>query len=191
MSSPVVLGLDTGFANIGYAVVQLGKHPEQDRLLDIGHFQTEKASGKRKDIRASEDNIERARQIASSLNSVISEWPSLNLVTYEAMSLPRNASVAAKIGMCFGVLAATIESSHLPAQAATPQEIKKSVAGDKSATKEAIQTKLLTKFPNAKDMLKAKKLAASKHEHPFDALGSIVACYQTDIMRMLRQQVKP
>ena len=63
-----VLGIDPGFANVGYAVVNL--QASHDQVLAMGLIRTEKADKKAK-TRASEDNLVRAKEIAQELATLI------------------------------------------------------------------------------------------------------------------------
>jgi len=189
-SNPVVMGLDTGFSNIGFTFARLdGPQAKDLTILEIGYFDTEKASGKNKGIRSADDNFERARTIARVLFSHASKWKP-RVITFESMSFVRSAPTMAKIGMCFGVVAALVEQLDVPVMAAMPTEIKKALTGGRDASKADVQQALDVLFGDfPKRYLDSVHLAKSKREHPYDSLGSIIACWDTEIMRLMRAQV--
>lgn len=181
-----ILGLDTGFANLGWAVTLLSK--ERLSLIELGHFSTSKDTKRiRKGLRSTDDDFERAVQIAARLEALVVKYPDLGLLCVEQMSWVRNASAMAKIGMTFGVTASIVKRRELPRMAFSPQEIKMATTGNKKAEKADVEAALNVRFPNAK--VWADKLAKGVREHPYDALGAIVAGWDTDTMRLLRARV--
>jgi Holliday junction resolvasome RuvABC endonuclease subunit len=88
-----VLGIDPGFANVGYAVVNI--QANYDQVLAMGLIRTEKANKKAK-TRASEDNLVRAKEIAAELVTLIDRHH-ISIICAETMSYPRNAAAAAPI----------------------------------------------------------------------------------------------
>jgi Holliday junction resolvasome RuvABC endonuclease subunit len=186
MRDIIVLGLDTGLKNIGYTVAKVRSHAVDDLdILDIGYLTTEKSSGKGRGVRVSDDNFERCRAVARTLLDR-AEKNHPTILTFENMSVVRSSSVMAQIGMTFGVVATLAEHYRVPTVAASPQEIKLAVCGAKDASKQDVQAALDARFSEPRKQLDAVKLAASKREHPYDSLGSIVACWNTEVMRVLR-----
>jgi Holliday junction resolvasome RuvABC endonuclease subunit len=186
-----VLGIDPGFASIGLAVVALGPNPQDDRPVKMALLRTQKSNAKRK-VRASDDNLERAKEIASFLQTMVSRY-NIKLICAETMSFPRHASVAAKIAMCWGVVAAISTREKIPVTQASPQEIKKMMCQNKSASKEEVQASLNLLFrhdlvgPNT--ILEA-GIPASQLEHPYDALAAVVACRESEVVLLLRRMIE-
>jgi Holliday junction resolvasome RuvABC endonuclease subunit len=187
-----VLGLDPGFASIGLCVYAVGPNPQDDRPVKMTVFRTSKASAKRK-VRASDDNLERAKEIASWLNSVVSSYD-IKIICAETMSFPRSSSVAAKMAMCWGVIAAFSALKRIPVTQASPQEIKKTMCQDKSASKEEVQASLNLLFradlvgPNG--LMTNAGIPATQLEHPYDALAAVVACRDSAEVLLLRRMVE-
>lgn len=181
MTSVYVLGLDPGFASIGYTVYKLGT---PDEVVRMGLIRTEKSSAKR-NVRASEDNLERARTIAEELQALLKEFD-IRLICAETMSFPRNSSAAAKMAMCWGVMAALSLQHSIPVAQATPQEVKKAVTGQKDASKEDVQAALKKRW--ALEAL-VEEIPPSKQEHPFDALAVVIACSGSEVFRFARKMV--
>ena len=185
-----VLGIDPGFANVGYAVVSLAA--TYDHVLAMGLIRTEKAAKKTK-TRASEDNLVRAKEIAAELASIIDKYK-ISVICAETMSYPRNAAAAAKMAMCWGVIATLAHRYNLPVTQASPQEIKKSLCGRKDASKEDVQDAIHKLFPvtdnRVTNCVRPSILQAvplSMREHPFDALAAVVACKESEVLLLARR----
>ena len=87
------------------------------------------------------------------------------------------------------VVTMLVSSRDIPFLQATPMDIKKAVADNKQASKEEIQHTLDMMFDGVPHELVG-SLAKSKREHPYDSLGAIVACWESDPMRAMRAMVK-
>ena len=162
---------------------------------------TEK-SAKKREVRASDDNLNRARKIHEALRELLTRHK-IGVICAETMSFPRNAGAAAKVAMCWGVIASLTQETGIPIVQASPQEIKKVLCGVASASKEDVQAALQerypgkgsvsqpTSFPGAcdrplSDILANNGVKKSDLEHPYDALAAIIACLDSEIMRMAR-----
>lgn len=182
-----VLGLDPGFANLGYATVALSA----DGTLqpsNLGVFETDKSTVKR-NVLASDDNVRRAREISRFLRDLMTDGPlgPVRAICAETMSFPRSSSVAAKMAMCWGVVASLSEELDIPILQATPQGLKLAVCNNKSASKEDIAKALEKRFGKKLMTDLLKETTASKQEHPFDALGAVVACSDSEVLRLARR----
>lgn len=188
-----ILGVDPGFANFGWAVVQIDAGASLYQLeplpgggtiavVAMGVLETEKANKKQK-VLASDDNFRRARLIARWFYSELPGVP--QVLCAESMSFPRNASAAAKVAMTWGILATVCELQELPMVMASPQEVKVGVCGEKSASKEQVIAALNQRFPEAERCVKG--LAKGKLEHPYDALAAIVTCIDSEVIRAIRK----
>lgn len=179
MSSVFVLGLDPGFANIGYSVVELASWGL--KVHDAGVFQTEKSDKKRK-VLASDDNFRRGREISKFLNDLVGKWQ-VSAVCTEGMSFPRNASAAVKMAIAWGVIVAMAEQRQLAVVQASPQEIKLAMCGAKNASKEDVEAAVEKKASVARLL---EGTARSYHEHAYDSVAAVLTCLDSDVMRVLR-----
>lgn len=175
-----VLGVDAGFANFGFAVMEFDG--PWDRLIAMGVIRTQKGEKKRM-VLASDDNVRRARLISSELAKLFVAH-SIRGVCAEAMSYPRSSSVAAKMAMAFGVVASLAESFGLPIVQASPKEIKKLVVGIGSASKEDVMIAVNARFSEAAKLVTG--LPKSLHEHAYDAAAAVAACAGSDVMLAIR-----
>jgi crossover junction endodeoxyribonuclease RuvC len=182
----VVLGLDPGFAHVGYALVSVTSEAEQP--LELGVISTKKNSNKQ-NVYASDDNLRRGREITHELQNIFkSSKSSIRALCVETMSFPRNAAVAAKMAMCWGVVAALSEFFNIPVVQVTPQQLKVALGLQRNATKPEVCSALQTRFGAKLLEGQLAHVSASLHEHPLDALGAVVACRDSDLIRLLRNQ---
>jgi crossover junction endodeoxyribonuclease RuvC len=171
-----ILGLDPGFASVGWAVIDLFDSPQ---IHALGVLRTKKANRKH-EVLAVADNFRRARELGRALGRLVVEQQ-IDVIAAEAMSFPRSSSVAAKMAMCWGVLARVCEEFDLPVVQASPQQIKRALTGRASASKDDVAAALALRFPNAIGLVAG--LPAGLHEHAFDAVGAAVACLGGDVVR--------
>jgi len=175
-----ILCLDPGFGKCGYALFEIDKREEDDTVLELGVLKTSKSQKKRK-VLAADDNVERASYLAKKL------WKlshGVSSICAESMSFPRNSSIAAKMAMCWGIICAIAVRRQIPILQATPQEIKKCICDDKSASKQDIQDKLNVKYKECPGL--AAKIAKGQREHPYDALASGITCLDSAYLKLLR-----
>lgn len=184
---PLILGVDPGFAKIGYTVVRL-----QDPLdpVTMGLIET-KQSDKKLKVLSSDDNFRRAREIAEALDRIVKSSEDIGRIVAicaEAKSFPRNASAAAKVAMTWGVLAAICVRTGIPLLQARPQEIKQKMCGKADASKLEIQ-EACGKVFGSKILSLVEGIKRSDLEHPYDALAAVVACSDSETLRLVRRMV--
>lgn len=174
----IVLGLDPGFAALGLAAVDLT--PGAERVERAWVVRTEKAARK-VEVRASDDNVRRARQLAAELERAVVEWGPVALAA-EAQSWPRNAGASAKVGIAWGVVAALAERHGLPLVQASPQDVKRAVAGAKTASKGEVAAAVEARFPEVEWPRQA-----SLVEHAADAVAVVLACLDSPVLQLARR----
>lgn len=179
-----VLGIDPGFACVGWAIVELVADAPLS-LVSMGVWRTEKAEKRRK-VLASDDNFRRARELARCLGGLaVSER--VEMICAESMSFPRSSSVAAKMAMCWGAMAHLSEVMSLPVAMATPKEVKRAVTGNAAASKDEVKAAIEKRFGVELVTSLVASVPKSFQEHPFDAVAAIVACEHGDVLRMARR----
>ncbi len=174
----IVLGIDGGFASIGVAVVDLALDGEL--LRDVWVLRTEK-SAKKLGVRSGDDTARRAREIAHHLDLAITSHQPV-AIALEAPSWPRNAGVAAKMGVAFGVVFALAEKHRLPLVMASPQDVKKKLCSSASASKDEIIRAIEGRFPCV-----TWPSQKTLWEHAADAIAVVVACLDSDALQMARR----
>jgi Holliday junction resolvasome RuvABC endonuclease subunit len=178
------LGLDPALACIGYALVDCDRGIS---VLRLGVIETKASSKLQRSVRAVDDNVRRTREVGDTFES-LGLLVHADAIMVEAFSHPPNASSAAKIALVFGAVVEMARCRGLALLQATPKEIKKAVTGRSSSSKEAVAAALAIAYGEhlVADLLEG--VAESKREHAFDALGAVVACLDTDEVRLLRRR---
>lgn len=182
----MILGIDGGFANTGYCLAWYS-----DRKLvpkEMGVIRTHKAAGK---VLNSVDNVRRAQQLARGVEALVfaegdDDLPVtvVHCICSESMSFPPHASTAAKLAMAWGVVSTVAYVAGIPIVQESPQNIKLAVAGNRKASKHMMESRLLEHY-EAEPLLS--EIPKSRWEHPLDALGAIVACLDSEIIKALMQ----
>lgn len=181
--SILVMGVDPGFANTGWALLELDGGATSEKLVAMGLIETEKSSKKQK-VLSADDNYRRAREIAKALRKLSKP----TVICCESMSFPRNASAAAKVAMTWGILAYFCEAEDIPMLMTSHKELKKAVCSDATASKEAVQKVLRVRYADLTvGLLKEAGIPPSSQEHPYDALAAAVACLDSETLRLLRK----
>lgn len=161
----VVLGIDPGFANLGFAVYDIAK----EQLLEAGIITTEK-SGRRQEILASSDDMARTRLLLEGLWGFTERY-TIACIAYEATSLPRNASVSCKLGRAFAVIGAVAHVARCATVEFSPQDLKKRVSGSKLSSKEEVEAAVLEK-PGFSKLWGLATVNAGRREHISDAAAA-------------------
>lgn len=176
----IVLGCDPGLASFGLALVDVDATDERVVALEV--LRTEKSSRKRS-VLAADDNVRRCRELSARLLYLVGQHRP-RVICAESMSHPRGSSAAAKLAMSWGALATVAEILALPLVQAAPKAIKLATAGSGTASKEDVQAALERRYPGL-----AWPSRKSDVEHAADALGAVVACLESDVVRMARRLV--
>lgn len=178
----ILFGFDPGFASIGYAAIGPISHP---RVLEFGVFETQK-SNKKKNVLSVDDNLRRLFEISRFLRQLLARNPNCVAFCAEAMSFPRSASVAAKMAFTWGALGSLSEATRIPILQASPQEIKKTICGVKTATKEEIQRDVVKLYPEV-EQIRA-PIPEGKWEHCHDALAVAHMMLDSDLVKILQRR---
>lgn len=180
----LVLGLDISLTHTGWVIANCDS---DDRLFlkDCGVIESA-PSPKKEKVSATIDGIRRCSEIHTALSAVFKEHKPL-VVCMESMSWPRNAATATKMALAWGAIAPLLHDR--PIIAVGPQQIKKLASGGRSASKEEVEAAVRKALKHSKKsipLLESKLPKASSREHCWDALGSILACQQTERWRLVR-----
>lgn len=198
----VAVGFDPGLAHVGAAAVLIGEHPNEDQLLELAVFRTEKSDRKR-GVMAADDDLRRAQEVATRVEDFIFRHAhatggtrTVKVMCAEAMSFPRNARTSAQIALSWGVLAAALVRYGLPMCQAGPQEIRRRFGVAKGAAKEEVHALLLKRYERRavegrlaeiQELRRAtEKQREELRRHPLDALAAIAAADGAEVMRLLR-----
>jgi len=181
----ILLGIDPGFASLGWCRFGLGKTPDLDRPLAMGVIRTDK-SNKKANVLASNDNHRRICEIFKLLFPLTQD---VIMFTAESQSWPRNSASSAKVGMAWGVISSLTELLSVPLLQMSPQALKKSICGNKSASKQEIADALIARYGIVIADGLLKDVAPSQREHAYDALGSVCATLDGEEVKLARQMM--
>jgi len=188
------LGIDPGFANVGFALCKCSLLSSGTRVVEpvkAGLIRTEK-SEKKLSVLASNDNTRRMREIAHAVDSLLGVGPEggalVRVICAESMSFPRNAGSAAKMAMSWGVLAALAHVRQAAVFQASPMQIKVHMCGKKTASKEDIREAV----DKATDGVLVGMLVDHRGnaltrkeflEHPYDAMAAVLTCLESEALQ--------
>jgi len=178
VGSVYVMGVDPGFSSVGVAIVSVCSSWEY--VSDVRVIRTKK-SGKKKNIRAMDDDFNRSVFIAGQMQSIIEHWRPVAIVA-EEFSLVRNASSSAKVGRFWGILAALSLLHKLPVVQVMAVDVKELLCGNRSVSKKDVQGVLLERYSGFGVFMES--TPKSLWEHGFDAVGVVVAGLDSDVIRM-------
>jgi|TARA_Y100000296_G_scaffold79548_1_gene103686 Holliday junction resolvasome RuvABC endonuclease subunit len=179
-----ILGVDPGLAKCGWVRARMSLNGSL-QVHVAGLIKTVKNS--RPSV--SQDNRRRAREIHRGIAPM---FDGVDLVAFEAESLPRSSSAAAKTAMSRGVLIGICEERRIPMIEATPQAIKAYLTGNNGASKKQVEAAVLATAGFESMGLLLENVAPSQREHAYDAAGAILACQNHEIvLAMLQMTHRP
>lgn len=181
----VVLGLDPGFASLGWALVRLTPHHEEP--LACGVIRTRKGYRKGETL-ASSDLHRRGRELAGIL-ALIMRREAIVAICAESLSFVRSAKTMQQVGRAWGLIDAFATATDLPLVECSPVELKVAVCNDPTASKADVEKALRKRYPHAPWAEMLTDVTGAQREHAFDALGAVVACSASNVCRMARQMV--
>lgn len=189
----IVLGLDPGVASFGWGVLDVAdvSVPLGDELglVELGVVRTKKGQGK---ILMRDDDHRRMGEIARELLAVTKRHRP-DLICAEAFSMGGGGpghriqiSTMAKMGRVWGLVDMLCELHGVALLQTRPQEIKKRLTGRQKATKLEVQEALDDLLDGQLAAHLAGIRAKTQHEHPVDAIASIVTLLDHDHFRLAR-----
>ncbi len=179
MSGTIGLGLDPGLKNFGWTLVELTIGGSIN-VLEMGVICTDKSDKKQK-VLGADDNFRRAREQAEAVDLLMKKH--VRVVFAESVSFVRNAATMCQVGHSWGVIASLCNVHALPLVQATPQQIKTAVGGFIGLSKGEIQEALDATFGYCLAEKHLGKLKKSAWEHPYDAVGAVVAGVRSEVTR--------
>lgn len=175
----MILGLDPGFAHLGWA-----RRTLSGEITGMGVIRTQKLSGKKSRVSVACDDHRRAKKIWNELNRLAQ---GVELICAEAISYPRAMSAAAKLARGWGVIDALCALYEIPMVQAPPRAIKARLGATPGQSKNAVISAIRESYdcPVIQDFMDSE--ASSRHEHAFDAIGAILACEDSPEYQLLRR----
>lgn len=196
----LVLGIDPGFGACGWALVDV--NPLTEEVRAAGVIRTKK-DPRKKTVKAMDDRVERAREIARELRKLLdgniaTSHGGLNArptaLCVEAFGAPPSAPKPTYLmmGLVWGVIAALATERNLPVVQVRPQDVRRLILGRTGrpghAGKEDVKLALYARFGQASLDALFDDVSSSYRVHAFDAMGIVLGCYESEVLRLLRQR---
>lgn len=148
-----ILGIDPGFATIGFAI--LDHEGGQKTLIDVGVISTE----------AGLDFAQRLKEIYDDLNELIKEYQP-DICSIEQIFYSKNVTTGIQVSHARGVILLALQENGIPLEEYSPSALKLALTGDGSADKKAMQKMVMLELglnapPKPDDAADALALALS------------------------------
>lgn len=140
MATRIILGLDPGFADLGFGVIEVGAG--RDRCLTYGSIKTP----------AGMPMEDRLCAVHTELAALIAKWHP-EAAAIERLFFSNNAKTAMDVAEARGVIRLCLAQHHLPCREFGPGEIKLAVTGNGRAAKPEMQ-KMVMMLLNLKEIPK-------------------------------------
>lgn len=160
-----ILGIDTGFAALGWAKLMVTESGRVERVIDCGVIATEKGDA----ARSSEDDV---RRIDELIRAVVLLAERADLVAYELPAGAQGARAAHTLGTAHGLIRGALldlRPGDAPLMHVTPREVKLALAGRHDADKRLMIERASAMRPQVR------RIPATLQEHAADAIGVTLA----------------
>lgn len=179
-----LLAVDSGFANMGLALVEFTPGPA---LLDTRWVRTKPTPKKRRPYQA-DDNARRIVELATALDefrhgdTLISEvGRSPHAVAVEHPQGSKSATAMRAMGMAWAVVVGWAHHNNLPLVQVRPQEVKEFLCGKANASKTDVARAVAARCPFGGVGRPIE--SASLSEHEFDAVGVALTAASSELLR--------
>lgn len=184
----LILGIDTGFAALGWAQIEVSsisttKGLSVFEVVGAGVLTTTKEAKKRQ-LHIGSDDARRLEQLGAELLELIaSETREPHLIAYELPAAAKGARAAHALGLAHGLIRGLhVAHSTVPMVEVTARDVKSALVGRTSATKDHMI--------EAASRLRVEILDLPKtvQEHAADAVGVAIAAMYTQVAIALRSK---
>lgn len=162
-----VLGIDPGYANLGFAAVNL-MHPSGSSITEI-QLVTTKPSPKKLRLAVADDDSRRLIEIEDHLLAFLDKHKP-QIISIEDPPWGKSAKAVKCCALMWGAAHGIARNRGLPVVNISAKTIKKVVTGTETASKEDMLDALKAKHPTFKGWLDKKAV-----EHVADAVGAAIA----------------
>ena len=174
-----VLGIDPGFASMGWAVISFGG--DGPACQSAGLIKT-----KRDPIQSKhDDNLYRIQRIAQSLERIEGLFAP-SFVACEAMSWTRHANADRAVAMAWGAIGTAL--LEVPIIQISPVDVKDRLCGMKTASKALVEERVIARISGAGEWLD--RVAKTQRNHVADAMAVALACSEHTSFKMARRMLR-
>jgi crossover junction endodeoxyribonuclease RuvC len=127
----MILGIDPGLANVGWAILDKGKTSEEAeyKLIECGCITT----------KASETGVKRLGKVYEELEKLIKKF-GVEAIAFETLFFAKNVTSAMKVAEMIGTIKICGCKNNLEVFGYTPLQVKMSLVGYGRAEKEQVET---------------------------------------------------
>lgn len=172
----VILGIDPGFSSLGWSLLDLSG--DRPRCLGAGVIRTKPD----RKLKRCDDNARRVAHITKQLQQLQREHEPI-VIAAEAQSWTSFVNADRSVAMAWGCLSALGEVWATPILQFRPQEIKKAICNDASASKQSVENALAFLVDDSEQQLAP--ITKTQRNHAADALGAAVTAQDHDLVRMM------
>lgn len=174
-----VLGIDPGFASMGWAVISFGG--DGPACEEAGIIKT-----KRDPIQSKhDDNLYRIQKIAQSLEKIEATFNPA-FVACEAMSWTRHANADRAVAMAWGAIGTAL--LEVPIIQISPVDVKNRLCGMKTASKALVEERVKDRILDAGEWLE--RIAKTQRNHVADAMAAALACSEHTSFKMAQRMLR-
>jgi Holliday junction resolvasome RuvABC endonuclease subunit len=174
-----VLGIDPGFASMGWAVLSFGEDGPLCR--SAGLIKTKRDPNHSKH----DDNLFRIQKIAQSLER-LDELFAPAFIASEAMSWTRHANADRAVAMAWGAIGTAF--LQLPVIQISPVDVKDRLCGMKTASKALVEERVRDRVSGAGEWLD--RVAKTQRNHVADAMAVALACSEHTSFRLAKRMLR-
>jgi len=174
-----VLGLDPGFASMGWAVIDFGDDGPACRSAGLIKTKRDPLHSKH------DDNLFRIQKIANSLEK-LDDLFGPAFVASEAMSWTRHANADRAVAMAWGAIGSSLLS--VPIIQISPVDVKDRLCGMKTASKALVEERVRDRITAAGEWLD--RVSKTQRNHVADAMAVALACSEHTAFRMAQRMLR-
>ena len=174
----VILGIDPGFTSLGWALLDLSDAHPGPHCIGAGVIRTKPDNT----IKRCDDNVRRIGILAGALRKLQKENDCI-LIAAEAQSWTSFQKPDRAVAMAWGIIGTIGEIWAIPVLQFRPQEIKKAICNDASASKKTLENALGASIGGAFEHLAC--ISKTQRNHAADALGAAVTSLDHDMVKMM------
>ena len=142
LASEFFMGLDTGYARLGYSIIGLSKKESIPHVIDYGVIETG----------MHESDQKRLMHLEKSLDSILSK-KQIHACALEEVFIRKNISTGTRLLQARGVILLVLGKNNIPVHAVSPTAVKKMLTGSGTASKHQMQN-MVTKLLKLKEIPK-------------------------------------
>jgi Holliday junction resolvasome RuvABC endonuclease subunit len=176
----MILGLDPSLTGFGWAVVD-----HDLRIVDCGVVST-KPLAKKRGIRVMDSQCQRSDEILRALEAVHAGH-TVRCVVAEGPVGSKSVKAACALERANATWQAWAYCMRIPRAMVTAGDVKRACTGLPTCDKELVANGVRRLSPNAAVSDAINRVAPKKREHVYDAIGAVIAAWDSDVVRMARQ----